>query len=420
MSRVGRVGIFAGIAVVSAALTASPARSVPPATCIGQPATIVGTDGDDVLKGTTGPDVVSLGDGNDRFNDKGGDDIVCGGPGADYLWGSDGDDRLYGEAGADTIYGVLGDDLLDGGLDNDELWDDSVPFPLRGGDGADDLLGGDGNDQLHLSGGDGKGHGKADTADGGPGNDSLGYESSPVGVTIDVTAATSTGSAVDTFASIERSFTGSGLADTLIGTSGDDELHAGRAESGVDRVFAFAGHDVLTADSGIVRAGPGDDVFDNENETGSNLELFLGTGNDQATLWDGRENVVHGEEGHDDFVVNWPHDSSGLRAVLRGGPGTDRITFGLVPRRIHVDLASGQATFGKSLLRLRAIDEVVGSALPDTLVGGPADDILRGLGGDDVLRGRAGSDVLVGDEGNDVAYGGPGHDICDAETQHFC
>jgi Ca2+-binding RTX toxin-like protein len=118
--------------------------------------------------------------------------------------------------------------------------------------------------------------------------------------------------------------------------------------------------------------------------------------------------------------VNWPDDSSGLHAVLRGGSGTDRVSFGLVPRRIHVDLGAGGATFGKSILRLRTIDEVLGSTLTDTLLGGPGDDVLRGFGGDDVLRGRSGADVLVGDDGHDVAFGGPGHDTCDAEVRRFC
>jgi len=46
---------------------------------------IFGTDGPDVMKGTSG---------NDEIFGKGGDDIICGLDGHDYLHGGDGDDEI--------------------------------------------------------------------------------------------------------------------------------------------------------------------------------------------------------------------------------------------------------------------------------------------------------------------------------------
>ncbi|MDX1691469.1 MAG: CapA family protein [Acidimicrobiia bacterium] len=64
----------------------------PAASCGGLPATIVGTDGDDVLVGTPGPDVIAARGGNDVVWGLGGDDVLCGGPGSDLVIGGAGDD----------------------------------------------------------------------------------------------------------------------------------------------------------------------------------------------------------------------------------------------------------------------------------------------------------------------------------------
>jgi len=101
--------------------------------CAGQAATILGTEGDDVIDGTPGPDVIHGLGGNDRIHGLGGDDALCGG---------DGDDRLFGEEG---------NDILDGGAGNDRL---------LGGDGNDSMSGGAGDDRL-------RGHDGDDVMDGG-------------------------------------------------------------------------------------------------------------------------------------------------------------------------------------------------------------------------------------------------------------
>jgi Ca2+-binding RTX toxin-like protein len=100
---------------------------------------IVGTDGDDVIRG------------------RGGDDLICGGGGDDVLLGGPGADRIVGESGDDDLRGHLGDDVLDGGGGDDSL---------RGGRDDDVLLGGGGHDR--IAGGPG-----GDAASGGPGDDRI-------------------------------------------------------------------------------------------------------------------------------------------------------------------------------------------------------------------------------------------------------
>lgn len=52
-------------------------------TCFGQPATIVGTNGDEWLDGTEGDDVIVALDGDDSIAGNGGRDLLCGGRGND-------------------------------------------------------------------------------------------------------------------------------------------------------------------------------------------------------------------------------------------------------------------------------------------------------------------------------------------------
>jgi glucose/arabinose dehydrogenase len=97
--------------------TAPPPGSAP--TCNGIRATIVGTRGNDVRRGTPRRDVMAGLAGNDRLIGLAGNDLICGGRG---------NDRLRGGAGRDTLRGGPGRDILRGGAGRDTL---------RGGPGAD-------------------------------------------------------------------------------------------------------------------------------------------------------------------------------------------------------------------------------------------------------------------------------------------
>ncbi|MGH2986755.1 MAG: hypothetical protein ACRDLO_08730 [Solirubrobacterales bacterium] len=100
----------------------------PPATCGGREATIVGTEGDDVLVGTDKRDVIAALRGNDRVRGLGGKDLVCGFGGNDRLKGQGANDELRGGGGDDRLGGGGGNDLLRGGTGRDKC---------RGGPGAD-------------------------------------------------------------------------------------------------------------------------------------------------------------------------------------------------------------------------------------------------------------------------------------------
>jgi len=170
---------------------AESSTSVP--TCFGEPATIVGTEGDDTLIGQSGvADVIWGGGGDDHIS--GGDfygddeipgdapDLLCGGSGNDVVYGSPGDDHLSGGAGDDRVKGWNGDDVELGNRGSDRVGTDSFADSdssndvTRGGWGRDLVIGGWGQDQLYGGpGGDGAMDTECDATvlNGGRGRDDL-------------------------------------------------------------------------------------------------------------------------------------------------------------------------------------------------------------------------------------------------------
>jgi Ca2+-binding RTX toxin-like protein len=95
---------------------------------------VLGKGGDDTIVGSSNPDGLFGGDGDDvidaKVNDEGSGDLLSGGDGADDLYGSAGDDVINGDnvkqsddddsmANNDYLYGGAGNDDLRGGIGDD-------------------------------------------------------------------------------------------------------------------------------------------------------------------------------------------------------------------------------------------------------------------------------------------------------------
>ncbi len=91
--------------------------------------TLVGTAGNDDIRGSAGAD---------RLQGHKGDDVIRAGAGNDTVIGDQGDDLIFGEAGNDTLHGGAGNDMIFGGAGDDFL---------NGGGGIDLLCGGAGADR---------------------------------------------------------------------------------------------------------------------------------------------------------------------------------------------------------------------------------------------------------------------------------
>ena len=121
------------------------------------PVTIIGSSGNDNLKGGSGNDLILAGAGRDSID---------GGAGSDLIFGRRGRDMINGGSGNDTVFGGGGRDEIDGGTDADVLSGGGGRDTIRGGDGTDFAIGGGGEDS--IDGDDG-----ADTLFGGRGRDNI-------------------------------------------------------------------------------------------------------------------------------------------------------------------------------------------------------------------------------------------------------
>lgn len=266
-----------------------------PVRCRGDRATILGTDGPDVLAGTAGRDVIA---------GLAGDDVIRGLGAGDYICAGDGDDELHGDDGHDSLLGGPGDDRIDGGAGTFDLVEhpgvagpveadlvkgivdgegtDLVseievvigtpgPDTLAGDDEKNWLIGEGGNDALD-------GRGADDVLEGGPGDDYLNGSSGSdliaywgvsasagrPGVNVDLSADRAIGAGVDRLESIEKVMgsmgddviSGNVGANLLNGNMGNDTVSGA---GGDDFVLGYAGDDRLDG-------GPGDDFVDGGTE----------------------------------------------------------------------------------------------------------------------------------------------------------
>jgi Ca2+-binding RTX toxin-like protein len=141
--------------------------------CDGLDATIVGTDGHDVIWGTNGDDVIVALGGNDIIFGRNGNDVICAGDGNDIVFGGSGNDRIFGGEDNDILFGGNGDDYIDGEEGNDIIFGENGKDMLFGGEGNDIVKGGNGNDKIDGGPGDDHIHGDNgnDQIDGGPDTD---------------------------------------------------------------------------------------------------------------------------------------------------------------------------------------------------------------------------------------------------------
>jgi Ca2+-binding RTX toxin-like protein len=114
--------------------------------CGGRVATIVGSDANDVLKGTRRSDVIAALGGSDKVRGGGGNDVICAGAGKDRGVGAGGKDRLIGGGGPDKLKGGKKKDVLRGQGGRDRLDGGPANDKLNGGKGKDALVGGPGTD----------------------------------------------------------------------------------------------------------------------------------------------------------------------------------------------------------------------------------------------------------------------------------
>lgn len=382
-----------------------------------------------IIAATDCPDGCRLGVGSQTFE---------GGEGNDIVFGERGNDILRGGPGDDQLFGGIGDDLLEGGPGNDRL---------LGGFGGDSIDGQEGNDYV-------RGDSTIDRIfDTGGGTDTLSYSTGVTpgfegtvnvpgfpapggerGLRLDMRAGERNannglaplGGGVDEVEA--QSFEiviGTPFSDLLIGTAAGQALYGG---GGADVLQGEGGSDTLVggADGDSVDAG-GIDTRDTGKVSVGLMTPPGATGYAQLYLIgsDGSDNVTasyspgsvsfHLAAGTFDSesaegcsttaadatcTFGQPLDS----VLLAGMGGNDTISASNFPATVSVVAIGGEGS-----------DSITGGAeSEDILVDGPGEggDVLSALGGDDALAHNGGTDELLGGDGNDLFLS---DSICDGE-----
>lgn len=447
------------VLLIALGVSAAPAGSAAPATCLGRAATIevgpggsevrgsstadviVVTGGDHTIDGRGGNDRICAGGGADRILGGGGSDRIDAGRGNDLIEGGNGSDRIFGGAGVDTIRGNRGNDRIFGGAGNMDFTDAGLGDDfVSGGSGSfDRVIGGVGNDRLRGGAGDEdvlRGDHGADLFDGGQGDHDVasfavsGFDG-PIqggqGVIVDLEVGRASQDGNDRLTGTED----------VIGTAFDDSLRGNTARN---VLYGGGGNDHLSGVGGGDRAvaGAGSDVcvgFEQAESCGYEapatkqaVEVSLAGGLTRGSLTVvGRTpGFVPGVQPEAPIGMSIEVGYGAGRWMVKGSP---RLLAGegcsaIGPEEVHcstVDpdavLVAGDSQSDRLALRddlpLRVSGILHGDEGSDLLLGGPGDDSLNGGGKEggsptDLLNGKGGDDALANGR---VLLGGGGSDL---------
>lgn len=373
---------------------------------------LVGTDGNDELKGLEGY-------GSQIILGKGGDDVISSSRGNDLLNGGKGNDTLSGGGGSDTYVFELGDGkdiIMEVDFDNDVLrfgngivardiavYRRDFDLVLSHSNGQDEVLvaewfsNGIGWKQLE----------RIEFADG------------TVWLGSDLTTALLTfeGSDQDdqlsgVKAMQDQIFRGNGGNDLLVGFSGNDSLYGG---TGNDRLEGGGGYDLLQGGTGsdvliggwgwdtyVFNLGDGADVIVEDQWPYSNnyidtdtLKFGAGITASAIIVYRLGDNLIMNlANGHDRIMIShWFKDGP--------TPGYYQIE--------KFEFFDGTRWTSENI---PVVYGIVGTQADDVLVGAePSGSVLRGVGGSDQLIGSDANDHLDGGTGNDLLQGKGGSDI---------
>ena len=367
------------------------------------------------LLGSSYNDWLTGNDQNNRLDGGAGDDVLMGGLGVDALIGGDGTDtasyasakasvKAYllpdnvtsntGEASGDIYEGI---ENLTGSDYNDTLQGDGANNRLDGGNGNDILTGGDGGDELV----------------GGEGNDTASYAGGTA-VRVNLSYPTdSTGFAAgDSFSSIEN-IEGSGEADTLIGNANANILQGGNGADtligggGGDRLVGGDGDDTASyamANSAVVvylaAANQAGNSGSAVGDTYTSIENLTGSDYKDLIVGDEARNIISGGKG-DDILSGGVGD---VADILRGGEGTDTVSYAGAAAGVSVNLSGGGSGAGSDANgdQYESIENAIGTDHDDQLDGNAANNSVWGGEGNDALTGGGGNDYLYGEAGDDT------------------
>lgn len=387
----------------------------------------------------------------------------CPGLGVDEAWfslGGGNDATSFAEVGYESA-------TILGGADYDQIL----------GSAVDELIsGGPGDDSLTSSGG-------SDTYVGDSGVDTVSYwsASQPVSATLDGEANDGAANEEDFIGNDVENLQGSQFDDTLIGNAADNFVMGGGGEDlldgrdgndymsagdGDDELIGGDGHDSLWGDSGTnsITGGEGDDAgaingttdfqggpgrdqaffpnytvgiaasLDDDANDGapgefsnvhSDVEILIGTNNDDQLIGSSADNLLYGyggndtlqglggtdlhdgDAGNDSMVDTSPENDS-----FYGGPDSDSVDYGTrtTPVNVTKDYQANDGGVNEFDYVDMQVEMVILGSADDTFTGSDANEVVIGGEGNDTVDMGGGHDNVIPGLGDDVLSGGSGTD----------
>lgn len=325
----------------------------------------------EVLIGSAYDDVFTLNAGSVTFNGGAGNDVYVvngsGSMGVAELAGGGDDEVRTNQASA--VLAAEVERLTYTGTAN---------FTGRGNAGDNIITGGAGND-LFIGGAG------ADQFIGGAGTDTVSYEDSSTGVTVNLKTGVHTGVAAgDTFSSIEV-IRGSNSGDTFFSGAEANNFDGGTVGGGTDTIdYSLSAQAVnITLATTGVGSGQGGDA---QGDTYINIEKIVGSAQDDVFTTGAGTFTLQGGAGNDLYVINGPAYQT---VIETAGGGDDEI---------RTSLANFSMSAEVERLTYTGTSNFTGT-------GNASNNIITAGVGNDLLLGGAGADLFVGGAGTDtVSY----------------
>ncbi|MEL6915463.1 MAG: hypothetical protein AAFP13_13265 [Pseudomonadota bacterium] len=352
---------------------------------------VIGSNGDDTLRGDGRDNVLSGGAGDDLLEGRAGDDVLVLGEGSDTARGGMGDDTFIIGLGNADVDGGDGFDVVDFGSVEGEITFDFDDFSFeanllrdvpvwRDGGGTDPRVwnGTVLTPQDIIEAEAAFANSADDLTRALPGVDDP--DRAQFEVVFDQLAFPFSG----TFTNIEKLTTGIG-DDTIIGSNADEFMVGA---GGNDVLDGGRGDDTLMGDIGDddLKGGVGEDLL----ESGAGNDFVRGGRGEDTIKGGGGHDALRGQRNADTMEGGSGDDN------IKGGGGNDRLIGGsgsdFIKGGTRVDYMEGGT----------GDDRIFGNAFDDTLIGGSGNDRLNAGGGNDSLVGGTGRDTLKGGAGEDT------------------
>jgi Ca2+-binding RTX toxin-like protein len=364
------------------------------------PLVVTGGEGDDqLLRGSSEPDVIDGGPGNDTLDGQEGADTMTGGAGNDTISAGGGNDTMTGGPGLDSFSASSGDDTI-------YAEDDEADTSINGGAGVDTAYYDEQVDLTIIAVENRIGDGGPPPPPGG----ACTYNAATKAVSATIPAGTQ---ATLVVVGTEIHFGATPTACQGATTTNTDSIAVAGSAGTVETLTLDLSGGAFAPGAAAESNTPEIEITTNLGDAADGLVVRGTTGPDTISI--GTNGLALNTDGDRDVTVTAPAPAV-VEMIGLGGPNTlsARGGYGAGSNFAGtVILRAGDS--GDTLRGGLGNDELYGGAGNDTIEGYTGNDTADGAGGNDSLTGNDGDDTLTGGAGADSLTGAGGNDVMHAE-----